>query len=268
MSILKCPICNQIITKQDSQYICLNNHSFDISRQGYSNFLLKQSNKIHGDSKEMLLARNYIQQQGLYTSVANKIIEVLRKINHSKLLDIGCGTGYYTSIIQKEFKTDIYGIDISKDALKIAGKANGEIIYLVASNKNLPMIENSIDIILNVFSPLYLEEATRVLKDEGYILVVCSNENHLIELKEIIYDKIVKKDEDRNVLTDQQLTLITDENVIEYMTLDNEELHNLFLMTPHYWTSSIDGKNKLKNIKSLEVQININFKLYRYLQKK
>jgi len=263
MSILKCPVCQQIIRKEENRYVCTNRHSFDIAKQGYSNLLLKQSSKVHGDNKDMLLARKEIQAKGIYAHIAMKIIDILSTINHQKILDIGCGTGYYTSLMQEAFTNEMYGVDISKEALKIAANGNKDITYLVASNKDLPLVDSSMDVVTNVFSPLYVDEVKRVLKDNGYVLVVSSNENHLIELKEIIYDTIIKKEETRNHITNDHLLEILDVNVIEHILLDKTDLHNLFMMTPHYWTSSVSGKERLNHVRSLQVQLDINFKLYK-----
>lgn len=264
MTLLRCPVCELPLNKMNKQYICKKGHSFDISKQGYTNLLLKQSSKTHGDNKDMLLAREYIQEKGLYKSIAKKILAVISNIEANEIIDIGCGTGYYTSSIQETLNKDIFGVDISKEALKIAARNNKNVAYFVASNKSLPFIADCFDLVLNVFSPLYLEEALRVLKTKGYILVVSSNELHLIELKRVIYDSIITKKEDRNVLNHESLTLVSDEDVVDKITLTKEEIKNLFLMTPHYWTSSVEGKERLNKIEELSVQININFMLYKY----
>ena len=43
-----------------------------------------------------------------------------------------------------------------------------------------------------------------------------------------------------------------------------EDIQCLFLMTPHYWTSSIKGKDQLAKHSHLELTIDMNFKLYKY----
>ena len=36
---LLCPICKEQLNSQGKQYVCPNNHSFDVARQGYVNLL-------------------------------------------------------------------------------------------------------------------------------------------------------------------------------------------------------------------------------------
>lgn len=254
--MLRCPICKTSLSKINRTYKCTNNHSFDIAKQGYTNLLINQSSKIKGDSKEMLEARNTIQENGFYEPLLQKIIEVLP--NHKNILDIGCGTGYYTSHFTNDTNT-VIGIDIAKDALKIASRNNKEVTYVVASNRELPIHDNSVDIVINIFAPIYLEEALRVLND-GYIVVVSPNEDHLIEMKTIIYDSIIKKKEERN---DLELPVVEEYNLQYKKRLDNQQLQQLILMTPHYWTSTVSGKERLQETTTLELTFDFNIRLYK-----
>ena len=36
---LICPVCGNELTKKDKSYVCTQNHSFDMARQGYVNLL-------------------------------------------------------------------------------------------------------------------------------------------------------------------------------------------------------------------------------------
>ena len=58
MEYLKCPVCQNKLTKFDNCYKCEKNHNYDISSKGYANMLL--ANQRHsenpGDSKEMILS--------------------------------------------------------------------------------------------------------------------------------------------------------------------------------------------------------------------
>lgn len=261
--MLICPICKEELSKQVKQLKCDNNHSFDIAKQGYTNLLVRQSSKIKGDSKEMLQAREYIQNKGFYQELSDAIIDSISPYKKEALLDIGCGIGYYTSNIEKTYNNQIIGIDIAKDALKIASRTNKEITYIVASNSELPVKDQSIDMVVNIFSPIYEEEAVRVLKNDGVIVVVSPNENHLIEMKEVIYDSIIKKDEHRNLLHHSSITLLESKDIEYIKTVQKEELEKLFLMTPHYWTSSIKGKERLAQISSIDLTFDFNISIYK-----
>lgn len=262
MDIVKCPVCGELLKQYQAFYRCQKNHSFDIAKEGYTNLLLNQSSKIHGDAKDMLQARKYIQEQGYYQSVAKTIVSMMNDLSKEQIVDIGCGIGYYSAFVQEAFHTNVIGIDISKDALKMAAKKNASVGYYVASNKSLPLMDQSADLIMNIFSPVYITEVKRVLNTHGYIIVVSANKDHLIELKEIIYEDIHDKDELRNDIEDDAFKLVNETSVKESMIFDKKSLDNLFLMTPHYWTSSIKGKEKLAEIDELLLSIDVSVKLY------
>lgn len=265
MNELICPVCKQILNVKSNSYICSNNHTYDRAKQGYVNLLQKQGGKTFGDSKEMIQARKYIQNRGLYNIVSDTIIEVIKKLKKNTILDIGCGIGFYTNKVQQQYKNIVYGIDISKDAIKEASKQSKDIQYIVGSNSELPILDQSIDLILNVFSPIYIEEALRVLKKDGHIVVVSPNKDHLIEMKEIIYDSIIDKKEERNDLLHSKLELSSERNITYKLQLNKEEIHSIFMMTPHYWTSSMDGKKRLSEVGLLDVTIAMNVKVYTFI---
>ena len=39
---LRCPICASQLNKEDRRFVCAQNHSFDVARQGYVNLLTVQ----------------------------------------------------------------------------------------------------------------------------------------------------------------------------------------------------------------------------------
>ena len=54
------------------------------------------------------------------------IKEIINELNITSFIDCGCGTGYYTEYFSNNIN-DCYGIDISKDAVKLpepAGKTS------------------------------------------------------------------------------------------------------------------------------------------------
>ena len=71
MSILACPKCHEPLEIEGKTCKCINNHCYDIARQGYMNLLLnpdKASNNP-GDSKESLIARKAYLDKGYYDPI-------------------------------------------------------------------------------------------------------------------------------------------------------------------------------------------------------
>ena len=77
MNIL-CPICKEILTKQDKTLTCPNKHSFDIAKQGYINLNMKDSSNT-GDEKEMIKAGNLFLNEDYYLFLKDKLNEIINK---------------------------------------------------------------------------------------------------------------------------------------------------------------------------------------------
>ena len=97
--------------------------------------------------------------------------------NSPVILDAGCGEGYYTAGIYQALMSQgrhprMAGTDISKFSLRIAAKREHSIEFAVASSYHLPLADQSVDALLNCFSPLALEEFHRLFAS-GRQLLVC-----------------------------------------------------------------------------------------------
>jgi 23S rRNA (guanine745-N1)-methyltransferase len=70
--------------------------------------------------------------------------EIIASHKPSSLIDAGCGEGYYTHHIKKDNPMcQVYGFDISKEAIEKAAKQDREIHYCVSSVNRLPYKNNS-----------------------------------------------------------------------------------------------------------------------------
>ncbi len=98
-----------------------------------------------------------------------------------RLLDIGCGDDTLGYFAKNKYK-EVYGVDISKEALKIAEK-RGIIVKKVNLNEEKLPFENEyfdavtcLDVIEHVFEPRDLiKEINRVLKRGGILIISTPN---------------------------------------------------------------------------------------------
>ncbi|EHI99793.1 rRNA (guanine-N(1)-)-methyltransferase [Clostridium sp. DL-VIII] len=276
-ALLLCPICKDKIIKDDLKktYRCNNNHSYDIAREGYVNLLIsnQKRSKNPGDSKEMVLSRVEFLNRGYYKPVSDKIneiiVETLEKSddNSFNVMDLGCGEGYYLTNLKNymnkgSIEANFYGMDVSKEAVRYASKANKECIFVVGNNFNIPVDDKSIDCLLSVFSPIDINECNRVLKNNGIFVRVLPRTNHLIQLRNIIYsevhlnDKVYKADEQDN-------DYIKEANVTFDVNLNKEEILSLLKMTPHYWKSTQENKEKLEAYDSMIITIDMRIGVFK-----
>lgn len=257
--MLRCPICHSELNKLDNTYKCLKGHSFDIAKSGYTNLLV---NKKHtGDNKEMSKARNDFFKNDYYHVLKIRLYEIIKELNIKTLVDAGCGEGYYTNYLSDNLDLDIYAFDMSKYSLNYGAKANKKVNYLASSIFDLPLIDNSIDLILSIFAPVAYEEFYRVLKDEGYFIKVSPLERHLWELKEAIYDKPYEND--NKYVAYEGFNMIKEYHIKDRIIIDNlNDIKALFMMTPYYFHTSKEDVTKLDKLNELEVTLEFKIELY------
>jgi 23S rRNA (guanine745-N1)-methyltransferase len=267
MSCFVCPVCKSFLTEQERTYNCENNHCFDKSKYNYVNLLMSQqsSQKRHGDDKLQIQSRRNFLNNGYYSSLCDELCKAINSIKKSSciLFDIGCGEGYYTAAVKKSCNIEsVYGIDISKNALQYAARADRSIKYAVASAYQLPFSEKSADILLNIFAPCAYEEFRRVLKDDGFLVKVVPLSEHLWELKKAIYNEPYKnKPEIRN---DDLFTLINVQELKYSITIDSkEDIFNLFTMTPYYYKTSEQDAEKLLKLEKLVTTVHFAIETYK-----
>lgn len=262
-----CPVCRGKLFEEGKSLKCSLGHCFDISKFGYVNLLMssKSSAKHHGDDRLMVRARRDFLDKGYYSFLQEKLCEICAGYleKNSVILDAGCGECYYSSAIRNALShIFMLGVDISKDALEFAFKRKSGVSCAVGSVFNLPVADSSVDCVLNVFSPEAFSEYHRVLKNGGILIRVIPLENHLFSLKEAVYDKPYLNDLP-DVMIDG-FTLLEEIRITEEITVSsNEDLQNLFKMTPYYYKTGKSDQQKLETIDSLNTIAEFGIRIYR-----
>lgn len=254
---LICPVCGEPLLQQGGSLVCSERHTYDIARQGYVNLLpVQQKHSISpGDTAEMLAARRNFLGGGHYTQICRDVITAIRAHsgNNPTIVDIGCGEGYYTAHFLNEFpQSAIIGADVSKAAVKMACSRTKSINWIVATASHMPIMDNSVDIITAMFSLVCEEEFARILHDGGSVIEVTAGTNHLIELKQIIYDNVFEQHKHPKA-PQGFLHEVSCELHSFKMTLDNLSLINLLNMTPHTLRIKPENRTRLASTPSLEL---------------
>lgn len=173
------------------------------------------------------------------------------EVSEPVFLDAGCGEGYYTHGISSHLANaglspQSFGVDISKHAAQYAAKRKGTVKYAVASAFDLPFGDNSVDLLLNVFAPFAKEEYLRVLKPGGMVLYVYPDQQHLMGLKNILYD-IPRSNPPYDVEKIAQGFSHWEQTCLSFpISVEHEDLMGLFQMTPYFWKSPTDAVERLE----------------------
>ena len=250
----QCPLCFKPLQLINNGYRCEANHQFDRAKEGYVNLLPVQhkGSKDPGDSADMMLSRRQFLDAGHYQPMRDKVAETLVMYlpeQNQSVLDIGCGEGYYTdyflqSLLKKSIETKVFGLDVSKVAIRFAAKRYKLVNFCVASSHRLPFSEASLGAVVRIYAPCKAEELSRVLITSGILITVTPAAEHLQELKALIYDEVKlhpEKDEDL-----PNFVLLNECRLKYKMNLLGEEAYELLAMTPFAWRASEEVKQALK----------------------
>lgn len=262
-----CPVCGGALIKNEKNAVCDNGHSFDFAKKGYINLLMSQqsSDKRHGDDKLMVRSRRGFLDGGFYKPLAETVAEMLKAELKPGLpvCDIGCGEGYYTQYLKTAVPSSpVFGIDISKNALIYAAKRCPGLDFAVASAFSLPFCSLFAGALVNIFAPCAYPEFARVLKDDGVLIKAVPLSEHLFELKAALYDKPYKN---KPELCDDVLFEKVSEKELKYTfkLSSQQQIYELFTMTPYFYKTSRKDAEKLLSLESLEATAHFAVEVYK-----
>ena len=151
-----------------------------------------------------------------------------------------------------------YGIDLSKEAILHASKQDKHTQYIVGSLFDMPFLDESIDCVTSIFVPLGQDEIYRILKENGYWIVVGPGPKHCFELKEVLYDTPYEN-EMPEIL--EQYELVNQEIIQEKKMVD--DVWSLLEMTPYRYKTSQVGLDRVKQLERLEVTFEFVVTVYK-----
>ena len=268
-----CPVDGHSFREQAGSLRCDQGHTYDLAREGYCNLLLVQqkASLAPGDSQEMVNARRRFLESGHYLPIAQKVAEIAHQNYRRRsdqtteftVLDAGSGEGYYLRQLQSQHpQFKLIGIDISKPAVKTAAKVSPKISWAVASNKQLPIQDESLDLILCMFGFPVWNSFSKVLHSNGQVLLIDAAEDHLLELREIIYPSISKsKPPSIEVALQSGFTLDHEESLRFGFELHSpSEIQDLLAMTPHAHRMTEEGKTRLASVEKLKLTADVRIR--------
>lgn len=273
---LACPLDGKPFGSYSKTLRCPDGHSFDEARQGYLHLLPVQHKRSRepGDSQAMVEARSRFLDAGFYRPIAAQLnalaMQHLPKAGHLCVVDAGCGEGYYlvnflAALLEQGSATTatLVGLDIAKPAVLAATRRNKQITWLVASNRNPPLLPASVDMIFCMFGFPDYAAFRHLLKPGGVLLLVDAGSEHLLELREIIYPEVRKSAPPSLDKAELHGFSLQQSSALRYQTdaLNQQQIADLLVMTPHLYRATREGKEAAAQLEKIQLTVDVVFRL-------
>ncbi|MBR0575639.1 methyltransferase domain-containing protein [Proteiniclasticum sp. BAD-10] len=254
--VLSCPRCRKPLEVSGKSLVCATGHTYDVSKKGTVNFVQGEGEDDY--NMAMLEARERVIAQGFFDGILRRVAEAVARDLMAKgqqtarILDAGCGDGSQLVRLglflkEKGFSVSLYGVDISKDGISIAGRRAGDALYFVGDLSRLPFLEGTMDIILNILSPANYKEFARVLKKDGLAYKVIPDTGYLTELRKLY--GLPEYSNGEIVRHLEAHAVIKDSEKIRYVTDVTAYADDLLLMTPMLWDKPMaDSEGELHHM--------------------
>lgn len=269
---LRCPLDQLPLTKKDRSLVCPDGHAFDIAKTGYVNLLpvQKKHSKDPGDSKEMVSARRDFLNLGVYDPIIDAIVNSLptelSDLDKLSLFDAGCGEGHYlrtiANTLNDKLMLDATGLDISKWAITDASKRDKNIDWIVGSNAHVPVADGRFDWVMCAFGFPVFPEFQRILNENGWLLLVESGADHLLELRQVLYPeikphKVTYTDGIEGFVLRKEL-----DHKFNFSLSSQAQIGQLLNMTPHIHKASYEGRQAALSLEKIDLTADIKLRWY------
>ena len=198
-TLLNCPVCggialNNTISCKD---FVASGECFSLQRCADCTFLFTNPRPDENEIGKYYQSDKYISHSGSKSGIIYKIYDVVRNFSirsklriikkHHKsgrLLDLGCGLGYFLNGAKKDNSFDVVGVDVSDDAVAYVHKNFGLVVKKEGELDTF--LNHEFDVITqwHVLEHVHLlnermQQLKRILKAGGTMFVAVPNSNSL-----------------------------------------------------------------------------------------
>ncbi len=239
LPLLACPRCGQPFCLSGNSLRCTGSHCYDLAAKGYVNLAPQHDQRREKYDAALFESRSVVLDSGFYTPVLAAITDMLTARFADApfcLLDAGCGEGYYARSIAERFPAShVIGVDLSRDGILAAARKPGDVLWLVADLKQLPLADAQMDVVLDVLTPASYDTFRRVLKPEGELIKVIPDSDYLKEIRQAFQPHLRQEGySNRQVLEHlgKHATILEQREVRKTLPLTPQEAKAFLRMTP------------------------------------
>ena len=220
-----------------------------------SKILIKSKNsKAHSKFCEQVYGKNLTQLNMANMEQINKLIEILKLSENSKVLDLGCASGTVTEYISDLTKAHVTGIDYVKNAINIAKertvKKSYRLTFKYMNFNNLKFPDNFFDVIIAIDSIYFVDDFEKTI---GNLKKILKSNGEMA----IFFTQTIKINESSNILlpNNTKIAIALKKNKLNYEFYDFTELEK------NHWKIS---KEVAENLKEDFIEEK-NFDIYRII---
>ena len=284
--VIRCPSCGARLERGNGTLACSSEgkkHTFDVASSGYVNLLPpgRKNNAVTGDRRDLLKARGAFLDSGLYAPVSDAVAASAATLapgaGEFVFADFGCGEGYHTcrvaeSLSKKISRVVAVGVDASKYAAEAGAKRakrlgfpspfaveedGGSTVAFIAGNFfRPPFFSTSLSCVITMFAPVAYGAAHGALRDGGGVVAAIPGPDHLIELREMIYRDVRRKE---GALSVPDSFSVKEKTAVRYpVRLTGEQTADLFGMTPFFCRAPEEIREKILSAGETEVTVDVD----------
>ncbi|MBW3806428.1 methyltransferase domain-containing protein [Aeromonas jandaei] len=183
---LQCPRCRSQLHLHEASKgrYCDNKHHFDPAPEGYLDLIPGKKNPKDSDSRALMRAKRHFLEQGHQLLLVETMASLLAPLEPRELIHLGCGEGYYCRALAERLPGwQFAGVDIAKNAIFAATKAQPDGSFVIADPAKAPLMPNSADLLLVNDLKIKTEQLVNWLAPGGYLLYLQPGPRHQWQLR-------------------------------------------------------------------------------------
>ena len=264
VSYLKCPLCGaSLCLSENKSLVCASGHCFDFSSKGYVNFIPDKKQVSGHYTAKLFESRAKVFESGAFNRVFDEIHDmILSHFGENRaltLLDAGCGEGFYAKRFGAIPRFDVLAIDIVKDAILAACRKRSGVKWMVADLTEMPVMDGSIDVVLNILASANYGEFKRVLTKDGLVIKVVPGGGYLKEIREAVKHRLLNKEYSNEEVVEhfERNMKIIGRRAINYTFPAGDALPGCFLEMTPLTTGIVTESIDLSGVSGITIDLDI-----------